>query len=296
MTPTAPETLIDAVAQLNATASHTGFTVEDVTRALYAVLARTFGAEGAGPAPLLIRRSGPSTLQLYNTPERSWSDRDLAVAQMYVDIAASYSALVAARDDSRHRRHEAEQRFTEVDLTGLLHRDQLVDRIEHAALTASRKLTAIAVLIIDIDRHPEINDTEGRATSEHLLPEVAHRLKDTLRANDTVARWAGSQFVVVCEDLTGSPVQIDRLIHNLGRRIRRNLQDSPLDRLDETVASVSIGAAVSSQGRSPGDLVHHAQRALFSAQQRGGDQLVFNRPEPTTLARRGIRRGGGLSR
>ena len=249
-----------------------------------------------GAAPPLIHRCARDILDLYKSPGRSWSERDLAIAQLYVDIAASYSALAAARDGRGQTRQGIEQQITHDDLTGPSHHSLLLDRIEHAALAASRQLTAVAVLIIDIDHFQEINNSVTHPAADLLLVEVAHRLKGALRANDSLARWAGAQFVVVCEDLTGSPAQIERWIHNLGRRIRLTLQEPPIHRHTEIIATASIGAVLTTPGRSPGDMINHAIRTMLIAQQRGGNQIVFHKPEPTHLARRRIQRGGGLSR
>src|SRR5204863_2307906 len=79
-------------------------------------------------------------------------------------------------------------------LTGLPNRVLFGDRIQQAILTAEREGGRLAVLLMDLDRFKEINDTLGHAAGDHVLKVVATRLHECLRASDTVARLGGDEF------------------------------------------------------------------------------------------------------
>ncbi len=82
-------------------------------------------------------------------------------------------------------------------LTGLPNRRLFLDRAEQTILRAGRQGERAAVMIIDLDRFKEVNDTLGHASGDVLLREIAHRLRRTLRESDTVARLGGDEFAVL---------------------------------------------------------------------------------------------------
>ncbi len=87
------------------------------------------------------------------------------------------------------------------NLTGLPNRHLFSDRLQQAMKNADRKERLVAVLFIDLDRFKNINDSLGHDTGDILLKEAAERLKDCIRANDTVARFGGDEFILVLSDL-----------------------------------------------------------------------------------------------
>src|SRR6185369_9359725 len=73
-------------------------------------------------------------------------------------------------------------------------------RISHA-LARTRTPEPLAVLYLDLDRFKSINDTLGHQVGDQLLVEVARRISSTLRSSDTLGRFGGDEFVVLCEDI-----------------------------------------------------------------------------------------------
>lgn len=86
-------------------------------------------------------------------------------------------------------------------LTGLANRTLLDDRIAQGVAHAERHRRHLAVMLIDLDRFKEINDSLGHAAGDELLREVARRLEATVRDGDTVARLGGDEFVIVLGDV-----------------------------------------------------------------------------------------------
>jgi diguanylate cyclase (GGDEF)-like protein len=89
------------------------------------------------------------------------------------------------------------------DLTGLPNRALFRDRGERALKAAERNERTIGVMMLDLDRFKEINDTLGHDQGDGLLQEVAARLQDTLRHSDTVARLGGDEFTILLPDVIG---------------------------------------------------------------------------------------------
>jgi len=91
-------------------------------------------------------------------------------------------------------------------LTGLANRSLLQDRIEHEIALSRREHLSFGVVLMDMDRFKEVNDTLGHNVGDELLREVGRRLTETVRAEDTVARLGGDEFVLVVHNLDSSGV------------------------------------------------------------------------------------------
>jgi diguanylate cyclase (GGDEF)-like protein/PAS domain S-box-containing protein len=160
---------------------------------------------------------------------------------------------------------------THDSLTTLPNRTLLVDRLEHAIATARRANAQVAVLFLDLDDFKRVNDGLGHAVGDALLREVAQRLSSGSRANDTIARWGGDEFLVVAEETSGT---------DAAARVARKL----LDRLampfmvlgNELHISGSIGISLyPGDGLDPQTLVQNADRAMYRAKHQGGNRVQF---------------------
>ena len=139
-------------------------------------------------------------------------------------------------------------------------------RLEHAALRARRKHTNAAVLFADIDGFKAVNDTHGHQAGDELLVAVAERLTSLVRPGDTLARLAGDEFVVLCEDL--NDIEDARsLADRLGSAFTSPFN---LDTADITITA-SVGIAYTGLGEEiSADLVSNADAAMYQAKNSGG--------------------------
>ena len=115
------------------------------------------------------------------------------------------SLVSVAVIDITERRVAAEalaHRASHDPLTGLPNRTLFLDRLEHAIGRARRSRRRFAVMFLDLDDFKLVNDTRGHNVGDLLLVGLTPRLSDALRPGDTIARFGGDEFVVLCEDLS----------------------------------------------------------------------------------------------
>ncbi len=149
-------------------------------------------------------------------------------------------------------------------LTGLPNRALLVDRLEQALARLARNPSSVGVLFLDLDKFKLVNDTHGHVAGDVLLTAVARRPRAAIRSGDTIARYDGDEFVVVCEH-----VDADELAR-LAEQLLTTLTE-PIDVEGAAVyATVSIGAALGSRGTCADSLLRDADAAMYHAKERGG--------------------------
>jgi diguanylate cyclase (GGDEF)-like protein/PAS domain S-box-containing protein len=174
--------------------------------------------------------------------------------------------FVQVRDITDRKRAEAalEHQALHDDLTNLPNRLLLTERLTHSLARAERTATQVAVLFFDLDRFKLVNDGLGHAVGDELLVEVAHRLRASIRATDTVARFGGDEFVVVREDVHDVNEAVD-----FAERIAAKLGDPVAVSGRELYATASIGIALG-DGTEPADqLLRDADAAMYRAKDLG---------------------------
>jgi diguanylate cyclase (GGDEF)-like protein len=122
----------------------------------------------------------------------------------------------------------------------------------------------VAVLFMDLDHFKVINDSLGHEVGDRLLRAFAPRLTDALRPSDTVARFGGDEFVVLCEDLHGEADAV-----HLAERILECLRDPFEIASHELFTSATIGLALARSGDRPDGLIRDADAAMYRAKARG---------------------------
>ena len=165
----------------------------------------------------------------------------------------SLETIKKIADKERHRALHDE-------LTELPNRTLLYERIEHAMLQADRDQVPISILLMDLNRFKEINDTLGHFYGDYLLQMIAPRLRESIRKADTIARFGGDEFAVV---LPG--VELEQAI-NIAEKIALAMEE-PF-RIEGNLISVdvSIGIAIYPDHGSDSDtLLQHADVALYAA-------------------------------
>jgi diguanylate cyclase (GGDEF)-like protein/PAS domain S-box-containing protein len=176
-------------------------------------------------------------------------------------------------------RHHAEQRLTYLAqfdmLTGLPNRSLFLDRFSQTLKQALRNGWQVGVLFIDLDRFKIVNDTLGHAVGDKLLVQVALRLQQCVRADDTVGRLGGDEFAFVLANLTRPD---DAAL--IAQKVVRGLSE-PFDlEGQEVYVSASLGIAVyPADGSSAETLLKNADTAMYRAKERGRNGYQFYLPQ-----------------
>ena len=123
------------------------------------------------------------------------------------------------------------------------------------------------MLFIDLDNFKTINDSLGHAAGDHVLVETAHRVRSTLRAEDTAARLGGDEFAVLLEDADVTCAA------RVAERIRVALGTPFWVLGQEVFVSASIGIAMREEGDTAGDLLRNADVAMYTAKTEGQGPL-----------------------
>ncbi|HEY6568376.1 MAG TPA: diguanylate cyclase, partial [Actinomycetota bacterium] len=165
------------------------------------------------------------------------------------------------RDELGRRADENRHLAMHDQLTGLPNRLLFHDRVEQAILSARRDGSTIAVMVLDLHRFKEVNDTLGHDHGDELLNEVGPRIRGVLRGSDTVARLGGDEFGVTITGLRASEEA-----EEVARKINDAL-DEPFRVSDIEIAlGGSIGiASFPDQGEDPETLMRRAEVAMYVA-------------------------------
>ena len=155
-------------------------------------------------------------------------------------------------------------------LTGLPNRALFLDRLGQALARRGRHGALTAVLFLDLDRFKWINDSLGHAAGDQLLVQVAARLTAATRSGDSVARFGGDEFVVLCEELEG-----EWEARAIAERLDAALSEHfCVEGRDMTVtASIGIVTTASASGATADSLLRDADAAMYRAKERGRDRI-----------------------
>ena len=206
-------------------------------------------------------------------PDGTWRDVEGLGRNLLGDEAVR-GLLLTLRDVSERKQLEralTRQAFTD-QLTGLPNRALLRDRAQQALRLAGRQGVTAALLLLDLDRFKEVNDTLGHHRGDLLLQQVAERLHGSLRGSDTVARLGGDEFAVLLPQIAGvheATVVADKLSAAI---------EAPfaVDGLSLDV-DVSIGVAVYPDHASdPNELLQRADVAMYAAKATHASYTIYD--------------------
>lgn len=191
---------------------------------------------------------------------------NLAMGLLFFGLLSSRDHLRGALSTIRHQ-----ARFD--PLTELPNRQYFMHQLGEAIARARRHGERFALLFIDLDHFKEINDSLGHEAGDELLQEIAERIRRVVRGNDLIGRFGGDEFVVLLRDL-GDPVDAELVSGKLLAALHPSVSVSGHD----VTVDGSIGIAVYPEdGHTPGDLLKHADLAMYAAKSAGrGTSYFFN--------------------
>jgi diguanylate cyclase (GGDEF)-like protein len=193
---------------------------------------------------------------------------------LVVVLVALYAALFPILRRVTRRLHdhvdEIEHQALHDHLTGLPNRLLFRDRVEQALLGGGGRQQGCAVLLLDLDRFRDVNDTLGHESGDRVLEEVARRLRAAVRASDTVARLGGDEFAVLARDISEPEAALA-----VAEKVRTALAE-PVTIADVLLdIDASVGVALAPELRADVEaLIRHADIAMYIAKElRTGAEL-----------------------
>lgn len=227
---------------------------------------KNLGVRGAFAFPI-IAAGGVTAVLEYFTPSAAAPDASLL--KLMAEVGRQLGRVVERVRSQEQIAHQAMHDA----LTGLPNWLLFVDRLELALARTERHGTFAAVLFLDLDRFKSINDTRGHSVGDQLLKKVSQRLSATLRASDTLARFGGDEFIVVCEDLAHADEAV-----RVADRFQQALLSPFVIGREEYLVTASIGVVIAGDAdRDADSLLSDADIAMYRAKERGpGNWELFD--------------------
>ncbi|MCV6615693.1 MAG: EAL domain-containing protein, partial [Cellvibrionaceae bacterium] len=217
---------------------------------------------------------------------REWRCQGLKGKEFYAEITLSK----IPSDDNRNLAHLSIRDITEKKaaelkissqayydtLTNLPNRNLFMDRLNQAVSFAERNSCYGAVLFMDLDNFKYINDSLGHAVGDAILVEVAKRLSATARAQDTVARFGGDEFVMLVPANFSNERMATMSTQKIAQKIRTTFAPPFVHKGTEFHLTPSIGVTLFHNKEVPvADILKHADTAMYQAKNNGKNSICF---------------------
>lgn len=167
-------------------------------------------------------------------------------------------------------------------LTGLPNRLMIQSQLEQSLGVAQREDKKLALLLLDLDRFKDVNDSFGHASGDELLQQIADALRERLRQADLISRMGGDEFAILLDDIKhveDAGVVADDIIKHLSRRWQ-------LSNGREVAVGVSVGISLfPAHSADASSLLQHADAALYRAKSEGRGRFHYFTEELTIDAR-----------
>jgi diguanylate cyclase (GGDEF)-like protein len=253
--------------------------LDDLSK-LYVVDEPRFARTNPGPASVAVRDRDGKVLGYFAwTPFKPGAQVEEHMVPVLLAALLGTGLLVSlllwriwrSRSDLEQSRADAEHLAFHDSLTGLPNRALFENRLE---LALSRRGAHVAVLLLDLDRFKNVNDTLGHQAGDSLISGIGSRLSSLTRECDTISRIGGDEFAILIEDARLTDV------HRLARRIVEDIR-KPFKILGSQVyVGVSIGIALSPEsGADRPELMRTADISLYRAKDRGRNGYCVFTPE-----------------
>ncbi len=188
---------------------------------------------------------------------------------LFSSVTSFHSSTVQLLEEVDGQREMIRQLAMHDELTDAPTLRLATDRLEQAMLGATRSGGHVAVLFIDLDGFKNINDTHGHDAGDAVLKAVAQRCRDVVRADDTLARRGGDEFIAILKEVQDSNAAVV-----LAQRMLDALASPVAYGGKELRVGASIGVALYPQhALSPADMIRAGDGAMYEAKRSGTNQI-----------------------
>ncbi len=242
-----------------------------------------------GESVLQPRMAGNSEISCYRK-DGSFFPAETSLSKFKTD--AGWISVATLADISQRKKFEEDLvwQATHDMLTQLPNRVLIKDRLENALMRSIRGRNTVALMFIDVDEFKLVNDSYGHDTGDRLLKIIADELATLIRPGDTVGRFGGDEFVVICEQINDAhavTVIAERIVDTMRRPI--SIDDI------EVFVSVSIGIAIGYGAVDSADeMLGNADAAMYNAKARGRDGWIVFSDSMAENSKRFLKIANGL--
>ncbi len=231
----------------------------------------TFVAQQISTA--LTRRKSAEHLQAAHQQMKQINDElEQRVTERTSELSVTNNSLQKMLDERNQMQQKLSYEAFHDSLTGLPNRTLFIDRMDQLLKRIKRdENITFSVFFLDLDRFKVINDSLGHIMGDLLLKQVAVRLLECVRPNDTVARLGGDEFCILLQDISSerdAAVIAGRILHSISRPFK--LKDH------QVFTSTSIGITLNNKNyTSPESVLRDADAAMYHAKENGKDRYAL---------------------
>jgi diguanylate cyclase (GGDEF)-like protein/hemerythrin-like metal-binding protein len=197
----------------------------------------------------------------------------LAVGLLILDVASPHQGFLdsyqggdgTVEAELQRTLEELERSATTDPLTGVWNRRRLAEAIESERIRLNRFGHPVALLLIDIDHFKAINDNFGHSQGDLVLIELVARISAALRGGDSLARWGGEEFIVLCPNTGRAGAAL------LAERIRSAVATTPFQPIGPVTVSIGVGEAMVDEEWQ--GWFDRTDQALYSAKHGGRNRV-----------------------
>lgn len=262
------------------------FRVDDVAAAAVAVVPsnvevqlrvdrrRTFGPDGEleDAASVPIHIADRTWVLVLKDPGGPPVSLPIALAVLGISLAALLAALIVGWNRGERMR-ELERQAGQDSLTGLGNRRRFEEDLAGAMARSRRDGSTGALLVLDLDRFKQVNDSHGHPAGDEMIKEVAEVLRRRTRASDSLARLGGDEFAVILPRCSREEAQI--AAEAIAEELRRH---NPRDGSDPVTVSIGIAIFGENPRSSVAAIVADADAAMYAAKDEGRDGVRIFEP------------------
>lgn len=189
---------------------------------------------------------------------------------MINELETRTNALIDAQLLDKMRRKESEilERLAVTDhLTNLYNRHKLDKELTAENERAERFSPPYGIILLDVDHFKKVNDTYGHQIGDQVLVDIAKLLKQQTRKTDTVGRWGGEEFLIIC------PAADKYGLIKLAENLRKSIDDRKFPVISNKTSS--FGLSLYQQGDEIKDILARADQALYKAKEKGRNRVEF---------------------
>ncbi len=213
----------------------------------------------------------------------------LAFNDMLEEVESQQQQLNQQVKQQHHTIKHSEERIHELafydSLTQLPNRTLLIDRLDKSIARAKRNDSFIPILLLNIDNFKSINESVNHHAGDQLLQNIALKLSEVVRNEDSVAHVSGDEFVVLLDDLETKRGAAIKNAESIALKIQHEMSKSLIIQEQEITITISVGIVLfPDDGQTSVDLLKSVDIALYRAKALGRENIQFFAPEMKLIA------------